>query len=101
MTTQVLTSSSMLLSSVEPANDKRDNNSCALPASSSQPAPSNPASASQTHKLPYQANHQVELLHLQAETEALLQQLKILKQQRSAVELPEIEAMKTPVLSVR
>ncbi|MBF2003815.1 MAG: hypothetical protein IGS38_24220 [Synechococcales cyanobacterium M58_A2018_015] len=33
-------------------------------------------------KLPYQANHQVELLHLQAETEALLQQLKTLKQQR-------------------
>lgn len=33
-------------------------------------------------KLPYKANHQVELLHLQAETEALLQQLKTLKQQR-------------------
>ncbi|NJN85473.1 MAG: hypothetical protein HC881_03100 [Leptolyngbyaceae cyanobacterium SL_7_1] len=34
-------------------------------------------------KLPYQATHQVELLHLQAETEALLQQLQTLKQQRS------------------
>jgi RNase adaptor protein for sRNA GlmZ degradation len=33
-------------------------------------------------KLPYQATHQVELLHLQAETEALLQQLQTLKQQR-------------------
>lgn len=34
-------------------------------------------------KLPYQAPHQVELLHLQAETEALLRQLQTLKQQRS------------------
>lgn len=34
--------------------------------------------------LPYQANHQVELLHLQAETEALLQHLKHLKQQKAA-----------------
>lgn len=34
-------------------------------------------------KLPYQVNHQVELLHLQAETEALLRQLQSLKQQRT------------------
>lgn len=33
--------------------------------------------------LPYQASHQVELLHLQAETEALLQMLKQLKQRNS------------------
>lgn len=33
-------------------------------------------------KLPYQVDHQVELLHLRAEAEALLQQLQILKQQR-------------------
>ncbi len=33
-------------------------------------------------KLPYQANHQVELLHLQAETEALLQEIQTAKQQR-------------------
>lgn len=32
--------------------------------------------------LPYQADHQVELLNLQAETEFLLQQLTMLKQQR-------------------
>lgn len=37
--------------------------------------------------LPYQASHQVELLHLQAETEALLQHLKTLKQQNSAAML--------------
>jgi hypothetical protein len=37
--------------------------------------------------LPYQASHQVELLHLQAETEALLQQLQTLKQQRLATPL--------------
>jgi hypothetical protein len=35
-------------------------------------------------KLPYQPNHQVELLHLQAETEALLQKLRTAKQQRLA-----------------
>ncbi|NJR38475.1 MAG: hypothetical protein HC781_06065 [Leptolyngbyaceae cyanobacterium CSU_1_4] len=34
-------------------------------------------------KLPYQANHQVELLHLQAETEVLLQEIQTVKQQRS------------------
>ncbi len=32
--------------------------------------------------LPYQASHQVELLHLQAETEVLLQQIQTVKQQR-------------------
>jgi hypothetical protein len=35
-------------------------------------------------KLPYQATHQVELLHLHAEIEALLQQVRTLKQQRLA-----------------
>lgn len=55
---------------------------------------SNPASTASTitfhestsledlRKLPYQANHQVELLHLQAETEALLQEIQTAKQQR-------------------
>lgn len=33
-------------------------------------------------KLPYQANHQVELMHLQAEIDALLQHLQTVKQQR-------------------
>jgi hypothetical protein len=33
-------------------------------------------------KLPYQVDHQVELLHLRAEVEALLQQLQSVKQQR-------------------
>jgi hypothetical protein len=33
-------------------------------------------------KLPYQPTHQVELLHLQAETEALLQEIQTAKQQR-------------------
>jgi hypothetical protein len=32
--------------------------------------------------LPYQATHQVELLHLQAETEALLQEIQTAKLQR-------------------
>lgn len=38
----------------------------------------------QPRKLPYQASHQVELMHLQAETEALLQRLQTLKQQRQS-----------------
>jgi hypothetical protein len=101
MTTQVLTSNSMLLSPVETAQDKRDNNSCSLLASNPQTAPSHSAPVAQAPKLPYQANHQVELLHLQAETEALLQQLKILKQQRSAIELPETEDVELPVLVSR
>jgi hypothetical protein len=33
-------------------------------------------------KLPYQASHQAELIHLEAEIEALLQRLQALKQQR-------------------
>jgi FMN phosphatase YigB (HAD superfamily) len=33
-------------------------------------------------KLPYQVDHQVELLHLRAEAEALLQELQTLKQRR-------------------
>jgi len=41
-----------------------------------------PAGTIQPSKLPYQDNHQVELLHLQAEIDALLQQLTTLKQQR-------------------
>jgi hypothetical protein len=48
-------------------------------------------------KLPYQASHQVELLHLQAELDALLQQLQSLKQQRltSGEQAPELQD--TPV----
>jgi hypothetical protein len=54
------------------------------------------SSGSQTpYKLPYQATHQVELLHLQAEIEALLQQLKTLKQQR--LEVDPLEADATPI----
>lgn len=36
-------------------------------------------------RLPYQASHQVELLNLEAETECLLQQLQVIKQQRGAL----------------
>ncbi len=35
-----------------------------------------------SRKLPYLATHQVELLHLQAETEALLQEIQTVQQQR-------------------
>lgn len=47
-------------------------------SSSFQPSPN--------RKLPYQATHQVELMHLEAETEALLQHLQALKQRRQIVQ---------------
>lgn len=40
----------------------------------------------------YQADQQVEYLHLQAETELLLQQLQALKRQRETVEHLRVEA---------
>ncbi|NJL38627.1 MAG: hypothetical protein HC840_30690 [Leptolyngbyaceae cyanobacterium RM2_2_4] len=42
-------------------------------------------------KLPYRDSHQAELLHLQAETEALLKQLQMLQQQRLASSHPIIK----------
>jgi hypothetical protein len=54
--------------------------------------------SNQSKKLPYQANHQVELLHLQAELDALFQQLQSLKQQRQSSAASECEAIETPVL---
>jgi hypothetical protein len=55
----------------------------ALAAETLQVTPANGDSQSQgAKKLPYQVNHQVELLNLQAETEALLQELQTLKQRR-------------------
>ena len=36
------------------------------------------------NKLPYQASHKAELIHLQEDIDALLQQLQTLKQQRLA-----------------
>lgn len=54
----------------------------------------------QAAKLPYQANHQVELMHLQAEIEALLQQLKCIKQQRGS-EISTAQTEEVPVLVSR
>jgi hypothetical protein len=42
----------------------------------------NPTALEIAKPLPYQASHQVELLHLQAETEALLQEIQTAKLQR-------------------
>lgn len=56
-------------------------------------------STSLSPKLPYQTSHQVEWLHLQAEAEALLQQLIELKQQRHETEVPELA--ESPVLAGR
>jgi hypothetical protein len=41
-------------------------------------------------QLPYQDSHRAELLHLQAETEALLHQLQTLQQQRLASDDPTL-----------
>ena len=40
------------------------------------------SAASDLRKLPYQTTHQLELLHLRAEVEALIQHLQFQKQQR-------------------
>lgn len=48
----------------------------------SQSVSNNPVCALPMNKLPYQKPHQVELLNLHAETEALLQQLQLLKHQK-------------------
>lgn len=50
-------------------------------------------------RLPYQESHQVELLHLQADIEALLEQLQSLKQQRLTADTPvEQQSTEVPAL---
>ncbi len=58
------------------------------------------ASPSRVVKLPYQATHQMELLHLHAEIEALLQQVRILKQQRLS-NSGSLELSERPALAIR
>jgi len=52
-------------------------------------------------RLPYQESHRAELLHLQAETEALLQQLQTLQQQRLALDhsISEVEGDRVEALT--
>lgn len=52
-------------------------------------------------QLPYRDNHRAELLHLQAETEALLQHLQTLQQQRLASSHPahEVESQRIGALN--
>jgi hypothetical protein len=68
MTTQTLINSSLSQFSIAPGSF----NGSDLSTLSAKPK-----------NLPYQANHQVELLHLQAETEALMQEIQTAKLQRS------------------
>jgi hypothetical protein len=75
MTTQVLMSSSVLSSDQVVVNAQH-------PVETTPTSDSSTSVAVQARKLPYQENHQVELMHLQAEIEALLQHLQTLKQQR-------------------
>ncbi len=88
MTTQVLMSTNLTLPEATTID-------AAIPAAKVD------ASVSQTTKLPYQANHQVQLLHLQAEIEALLHQLTTLKQQRALTEDEQPDAVEVPVLAAR
>lgn len=94
MTTQVLMSTSVILSEIEASSRHQQSSESGSRASSAQAGPSKP-------RLPYQATHQVELLHLQAETEALLQHVKALKQQRATSEQLEQEPLKAPALVSR
>lgn len=85
MTSQTLMTNTVLDLPRVQSVDGQSSESCRTASSSSS---SNSSTDSlQPAKLPYQASHQVELLHLQAETEALLQQLQTLKQQRLATPL--------------
>lgn len=82
MTTQVLMSSGTPLTKTAMVSHDR------------QPTEAHSASdpvvdASQPRRLPYQASHQAEFIHLQAETEALLERLTTLKQQRVVDELSQ------------
>lgn len=72
MTSQTLISSSSSTATVERSQGDRAmvSNVAVLP------------SISIVERLPYSKTQQVELLHLQAEAEALLQQVQILKQQK-------------------
>lgn len=96
MTTQVLMSPSVILPSIEAANHSQQPSDGVFQASAS-----TTAIAPKSSKLPYQANHQVELLHLQAEIEALFQHLETLKRQRSLIEQSEHESISSPVLASR
>lgn len=88
MTSQVLMSNLV----IERANTQAatSNASIALPAtnrtalSSSAADSPHSVSAAPAQRLPYQANHQAELLCLQAEADALLQQLQVMKQEKLA-----------------
>jgi hypothetical protein len=82
MTSQVLVSSSASASGASSATESHSSD--ALQTTGASPDMKT-AVLEPAKKLPYQADHQVELLNLQAETECLLQQLTILKQQRLVV----------------
>lgn len=96
MTTQVLMSNRSMLSQATAQSTAGQSESS---VQGNAPATEIAASTSQSPKLPFQTNHQVEWLHLQAEAEALLQQLIELKQQRHETEAEE--PVKAPVLAGR
>lgn len=86
-----LTKSSTAVCEPNPTSSNESARSASIQSSLSRLEPS---------RLPYRDNHRAELLHLQAETEALLQQLQTLQQQRlasshsiSEVEIERIEAL--------
>jgi hypothetical protein len=86
-----LTKSSTAVCEPRPTSSNESNRSTSSQGSLSLLEPS---------RLPYRDNHRAELLHLQAETEALLQQLQTLQQQRltsnhsiSEVESERVEAL--------
>ena len=75
------------------------------PRSLSESPQSESTGAAKFCTLPYQASHQVELLHLHAEIESLLQQVRTLKQQRLTdddhVDSLLTESSEVPALSLR
>ena len=96
MTTQVLIPSRLSSSESLPMSDSRPSLEAA------QTSESTAVQSISARKLPYQSEIQVELLHLQADTEALLLQLQTLKQQRMAEELDQQEcSVPAPLVASR
>lgn len=96
MTTQVLMSSSVTLSETALISGSKT-----LEGNSQTADSVTVSDIPKAHRLPYQASHQVELLHLQAETEALLERLKTLKEQRSVEQGHDDAAVESSVLVSR
>jgi hypothetical protein len=85
-------------------SDVKNTSRSLLESPQAEPAQAESIGTAKFCTLPYQASHQVELLHLHAEIESLLQQVRAMKQQRlpeDSVESLLTEHSEAPALSLR